>query len=959
MKGIMKNRIILLFLFIIASSVAFTIIYSDYQTRKGEILQNEQKIILNNYFITTESLKTLSEMSFKGFIENRNEVKEAFATQNREKLYSIFKNDYNYLKKLGFLQVHFQLPNNDSFLRMHMPEKYGDNLSDIRYSVKLANETHQPVLGLETGRALPGYRFIYPVSYHGKYIGTVEFSFGIEHILEIIEKNHNIHSHFLIRTEQFHSTVFDEYKKYYKVSPENPQYLSLVREECDREDRKTYLYSSTFVSNATEQMNRAETFSVEMERHGIDDSDIHRTVTFLSIPDISKKDFIYFVFYRQSLELHTLEVGFYSRLIVSSLILLGITGVLYILLKRKEETEAARDEFESLLANATDGVHITTLEADVIACSDTFALMLGYTKEEALKLNAKDWSVEFRNDSHHLEAILNGEKVHFETQFKRKDGSLFDVDVLVKIITIADEHYLYGSARDITLQKNLQADLKQTYINEQHQSNLLKSVIDHIPARVFWKDKELRYLGCNNLFLQDASLQNKDEIIGKNDYDMIWNEQAEIYRADDKNVIDSGNGKFNIIEPQTQANGKQIWLNTSKVPLIDENNNIYGVLGIYIDITEQKEQEEFIKKQKEEFESLFRESQDGIAIMDLTSKFLDFNDAYLNMLGYQPEELKEKTCIELAAPEDKERSIQALTKALEVGYLKNFEKTCITKDGKRLVINMSATLLPDHKRILAITKDVTSLKTLEEQSKLASMGEMIGNIAHQWRQPLSVISTIASGVGFRKENGLLESYNLIEGMDTIVNQANYLSKTIDDFRDFIKGDNVKESISFLSVLEKTITITSSSFKTNNIELLLETKEDCVFSLFENALVQALINIINNAKDAINEHIGENDIKLIQITTINNENTFEVHIQDNGQGIAEDLLPKIFEPYFTTKHQSQGTGLGLSMAYKIIADLHHATLTAYNSSFIHNGTEYYGACFKIVFPKEKFVSSFDN
>jgi signal transduction histidine kinase len=105
---------------------------------------------------------------------------------------------------------------------------------------------------------------------------------------------------------------------------------------------------------------------------------------------------------------------------------------------------------------------------------------------------------------------------------------------------------------------------------------------------------------------------------------------------------------------------------------------------------------------------------------------------------------------------------------------------------------MSVSLLPDKKRILIVTKNISDMKFIEEQSKLVSMGEMIGNIAHQWRQPLSIISTASTGVLFQKEFGVLTDKVLIDSMNSINNSAQYLSKTIDDFRNFIKNDKTEE-----------------------------------------------------------------------------------------------------------------------------------------------------------------------
>jgi diguanylate cyclase (GGDEF)-like protein/PAS domain S-box-containing protein len=128
------------------------------------------------------------------------------------------------------------------------------------------------------------------------------------------------------------------------------------------------------------------------------------------------------------------------------------------------------------------------------------------------------------------------------------------------------------------------------------QKDLLASIIQHAPIRVFWKDLESRYIGCNSQFAHDAGLPNLEDLIGKTDYDMNWREQAELYRSDDKAVMESGMSKLDFEEKQTAPDGRTIWLSTSKVPLRGEENQIIGVLGIYTDITSRKLSEERISE---------------------------------------------------------------------------------------------------------------------------------------------------------------------------------------------------------------------------------------------------------------------------------------------------------------------------------------------------------------------------
>ena len=163
--------------------------------------------------------------------------------------------------------------------------------------------------------------------------------------------------------------------------------------------------------------------------------------------------------------------------------------------------------------------------------------------------------------------------------------------------------------------------------------NLLKIVVDAVPMRIFWKDKKLRYLGCNLAFAEDAGEASLLDVIGKDDYQLVWKEQAELYRANDQQVMDSGIPKLFYDEPQTTPDGKTIWLRTSKVPLHNSGNETIGVLGVYQDVTKQKQTEADLR-----IAAIAFESQEGMMITDADGVILRVNQAFTKDTGYTAEE---------------------------------------------------------------------------------------------------------------------------------------------------------------------------------------------------------------------------------------------------------------------------------------------------------------------------------
>jgi len=211
---------------------------------------------------------------------------------------------------------------------------------------------------------------------------------------------------------------------------------------------------------------------------------------------------------------------------------------------------------------------------------------------------------------------------------------------------------------------------------------------------------------------------------------------------------------------------------------------------------------------------------------------------------------------------------------------------------------------------------------------------------------LNVISTMASSIIFKKEYGSLKDEELIPDMENIIAQTQYLSTTIDDFRNFIKGKGSEDILNITHLFEKTLSIAAPSLKNNYIKIITHIEPDITIKGYENELMQALINIINNAKDALLANTTLED-KYIFISAKSLNNKCEISIKDNGGGIMLSIINRIFEPYFTTKHQSQGTGLGLAMTYKIITEMHRGSITVANSTFEYEGKEYTGADFSIV------------
>jgi len=244
-----------------------------------------------------------------------------------------------------------------------------------------------------------------------------------------------------------------------------------------------------------------------------------------------------------------------------------------------------------------------------------------------------------------------------------------------------------------------------------------------------------------------------------------------------------------------------------------------------------------------------------------------------------------------------------------------------------------------------LNAQVEQQKILSHQAKMAAMGEMIGNIAHQWRQPLSSITSNATAMIVEKNMEVLDDKTLLEGLESINNKAGYLSKTIDDFRNFYNDDEDLSEFSINESIEETLSLIHSQLKQNQINIVKEL-EDVRIHNNKNKFIQVLINIINNAKDIL---IETNNDRFIFIDSKIEDKNIVLEITDTAGGIKDEIMNKIFDPYFTTKHQSQGTGIGLYMSNEIITQHMNGILQVSNKEFTHEGKKYKGASFKIIIP----------
>ncbi|MDD5160087.1 MAG: MASE3 domain-containing protein [Sulfuricurvum sp.] len=479
---------------------------------------------------------------------------------------------------------------------------------------------------------------------------------------------------------------------------------------------------------------------------------------------------------------------------------------------------------------------------------------------------------------------------------------------------------------DMTAQRQAERRLIQ-------EGTLLKTIINTAPVRLFWKDKESVYLGCNNLFAQDAGLDDSESIVGKRDDELIWHDQAELYRLDDHQVIESGISRINYEEPQERGVEDTSWLRTSKVPLREDvDGPISGVVGAYTDITEIRRTQLQIKESEKFYRTIFASVHEAIIVLEQYT-IVDCNGLALSLFGTDKETLIGKDIFDLAY--DIECRKESFHYYLDLAYQGQYvTDECSLRlynapdEIKIIEFTLSGFSDNDENKLIMIARDLT--EHIEEErifrmnTRQAQMGEMISMIAHQWRQPLAIINAITSQMRLQELMKDENNIHLIDNLKKIEEQSTHLSQTISAYRDFFRPDKPKEHFNISILIHNALSLVDHTLKNHGILVETISLHDPKLFTYRNEVLQVLIALLKNSLDAfVEKRILDGHIRI----TLDGDDEYGIiSIRDNAGGIAPEIINKLFIPYFTTKTKNNGTGLGLYMSRMIIQDHCHGMIS---------------------------------
>ncbi|MBM7115519.1 PAS domain-containing protein [Archangium primigenium] len=522
-----------------------------------------------------------------------------------------------------------------------------------------------------------------------------------------------------------------------------------------------------------------------------------------------------------------------------------------------------------------------------------------------------------------------------------------------------NEELARAHERTQALNLRLRAEMEERQRIEgelREQRTLLSSILTHIPYSVFWKDRQGAYLGANPHFLQDMGLESQEALLGKTDLELSMpRAQAEAYRRDDFEVMESGQPKISFEEPLARTSGEESWLLTSKVPLKHPDGTVVGMVGIFADISERRRQQQALQDAKllverhvASLEAQVREAHlrnhylmqnSGAAVFLLNEEgsVLDLNPVAQRVLGGSEDALRGLAFESFAPEKNREPLRRALRDLRVVGTVRMENQPMDTVTGSRVMLDLAASLqvTGNTRRLLVVGHDVTEKWRLEQQSiqneRLASMGALAAGIAHEINNPMAyvlsnltylqesrdelehVLESLPGGIPARAEEMLAEVKDILaeslaggRRIRDIVRDMRFFSHTA--------GEELAP-VDLHACLDVVLRMAHGELKH---VARVDKRYDSALPLVpasEGRLSQVFLNLVINAVHAMRS--GKPEDQVLRVITRRDGDWARIEISDSGTGIPPDVLPHIFEPFFTTKPAGAGTGLGLSISLSIL------------------------------------------
>ena len=585
--------------------------------------------------------------------------------------------------------------------------------------------------------------------------------------------------------------------------------------------------------------------------------------------------------------------------------------------------------------------------------SQNIESLLGYSAEEFTQGKAKYADIIYSEDllpvvETHNTAIASGIP-YFEREYrvKKKDGTLlwvYDVTTIIRNEKQEITHF-HAYIADLTKRKEYE--------------NLFHSLFDNAREGIWVMDSDGKTLRMNER-MGDLLGVDPLSVTGNFIFDSFKNkEDRELFQDKEKNNSEG----FHCEIILCKESGEEIPCLFNTAPLRDFAGKRIGSFAFVVDLTERKKIELALMGSEEKFRKMFASHSAMMLLINPLEKgiIVDANSAASKFYGYPVETLKKMKALDLNTLPENRLKIEMQRAAEAKRNIFFFKHRLADGSIRDVEVHSSPVELQGNTLLFSIVHDVTERmkfenelrekreeleflnKNLEgkvteeiekrrsneqiliQQSKLAAMGEMIGAIAHQWRQPLNALGLLIQDVQDAYDFDELNDAYIADMVRKSMTQVNFMSKTIDDFRNFFRKDKEKQDFYIYKSIEDVLALIASQLESHMILIKFECDEELkelTINGYKNEFKQVILNLIANAKDALVEHVeagfrSKYEHGIINLHMEKLDGKLLVTVQDDAAGIPEDILERIFEPYYTTKEEGKGTGIGLYMSRTII------------------------------------------
>jgi len=483
------------------------------------------------------------------------------------------------------------------------------------------------------------------------------------------------------------------------------------------------------------------------------------------------------------------------------------------------------------------------------------------------------------------------------------------------------------------------------------QKELLSSILSLIPFHIFWKDRDSTYMGCNQAFARAAGLAAPEQIVGMSDMDLPWGKsQGELYRRSDRDVMDSGQPLLHVEELARIADGSERHIMASKVPIRDAAGGVMGVLGIYADVTEERNAVEAVRRAEEKFRGIFQNSTIGIFQSSPEGRLLSANPAYSAIFGYDsPEEmLAEAEDIGCRRYVDPARRMEFLTLMARDGSVSDFECEVRHKDQSTRHVSLKARIGRDGQGRIAYfdgtIEDITARKAAEAsvqkaqaqlsaakeaadsaraaaESASRAKSEFLANMSHEIRTPLNGVigmTDVLIGKGLTPQQ--------LRYAQIVKSSANALLDLINDILDFSKIEAGKleleaAEMDLKAVAEEVVEMMAQKTAAKGLELACHFDSNLHAHVVGDAarIRQVLLNLVSNAVKFTEK--GHVIVRAAAEEQTDEHIVVKLCVQDSGIGISQDRMNRLFRSFSqvdtSTTRKYGGTGLGLAICKQLV------------------------------------------